>query len=188
MTKNSKSNLIIGLCVWVFALVLILVWIPLDTSTGLVEKVRGRTNIGDSLAPTIAAFFLFFGAVLLIISERNSKLQPAIGRTELTFMFRLMSAIIIGILVMRYTGPALVAFVNVFGGEPLEYRLLRTTPGWKHVGFIFGGIIMVTGVISVVERKFTTRAVMTGICAVIVLLLVFDLPFEDLQLPPNGDV
>ena len=47
---------------------------------------------------------------------------------------------------------------------------------------------MVTGVIYVVERKFTPRAVMTGICAVIVLLLVFDLPFEDLQLPPNGDV
>ncbi len=188
MSAKSNSNLIIGICFGLFALVLIFVWIPLDTSTGLVEKVRGRSNIGDALAPTIAAFFLLFGALLLVISERRAKHQPAITRNELTFMLRMMSVIILGILVMRYTGPALVAIVNLFGSEPLEYRLLRATPGWKHVGFVLGGIVLVSGVISVVERKLTTRAVMTGIFAVIVLILMFDLPFEDLQLPPNGDV
>jgi len=89
---------------------------------------------------------------------------------------------------MRYTGPVLAELVNIFRAEPIEYRLLRATPGWKHVGFVLGGVIVVSGMITIVERRFTRRAVLTALVAVLVMIAVFDLPFEDLMLPPNGDV
>jgi len=70
----------------------------------------------------------------------------------------------------------------------LTRMLLRATPGWKHVGFVLGGVIVVSGMITIVERRFTRRAVLTALVAVLVMIAVFDLPFEDLMLPPNGDV
>ena len=48
--------------------------------------------------------------------------------------------------------------------------------------------MIVTGIIAVLERRLSRRGVITGICAVLVLIAVFDLPFDDLMLPPNGDV
>lgn len=188
MSANSKSNLILGAFFVAFAILAIFVWIPLDTTSGIIQKVRGRYNIGDAMAPTIATLFLLAGGLLLVISERKAKDQPAFGRDEFSFIVKLMAVLIFGLMVMRYTGPLLVELTNLFRAEPREYRLLRATPGWKHVGFVVGGIITVSGVISVVERKFSRRAVLIGILAVIILVAVFDIPFEDLQLPPNGDV
>ena len=188
MSATSKSNFIIGSLFVAFAVLMIFVWIPLDTASGIIEKVRGRYNIGDALAPTISALFLLIGGLLLAIFERSAEEQFTFGRDEFLFMLQTMLVISLGLLVMRYTGPLLVDMTNVFRAEQQEYRLLRATAGWKHVGFVFGGIIAVTGLISVIERKVTRRAIVTGILVVVVLIVIFDIPFEDLQLPPNGDV
>lgn len=188
MSKHSRSNSFLGGFFITFAVLLLFVWIPLDTTSGIIEKVRGRYNIGDSMAPTIAAIFLLLGGLILVISEHSVENQKVFGKVEFSFIIPVMIIFITGFLVMRFTGPLLVEVTNLFFTEQREYRLLRATPGWKHVGFFVGGVITVSGVISVVERQFTRRALLTGILVVVLLIAVFDLPFEDLQLPPNGDV
>lgn len=188
MSEQSRSNVIIGLVFSALGLLAVFVWIPLDSDSGLINKVRGRMVIGDALAPTIAGCFLLLGGLLLIIRERHAPNQTIVTRTQLFFITRIVIVIIVGVLAMRYSGPALADLVSLFRAEPIEYRLLRTTPGWRHVGYVVGGIIIVSGMIAVVEGKLTRRAVLTALIAVLVFIAVFDLPFEDLQLPPNGDV
>lgn len=188
MTPHSRSNLITGMVFVAIALLVALVWIPLDTETGLIEKVRRRVAIGDALAPTLACFFLLLGGLHLILRERSARHQPTISRDQITFIGRMLTFIILGVLVMRYTGPMVAEAVNLFRAEPMEYRLLRANPGWKHIGFVAGGMIMVAGMISLVERRFTARALLTALAAVLIIIAIFDLPFEDLLIPPNGDV
>jgi len=188
MSAHARSNLYIGLFFLIIALFAMFVWIPLDTETGLTEKARRRILIGDALAPTVACGFILLGGLLLVFRERTAVDQPVMTRSQLGFLTQTVSVIIIGILVMRYAGPVVAEMANLLRAEPIEYRLLRATPGWKHVGFVAGGAIIVTGMITIVERKFTRRAVLTALIAVLLIIAVFDLPFEDLLLPPNGDV
>lgn len=188
MATQSRSNLYLGLFCVVLALVLIFIWIPLDTKTGIVEKVRGRSVIGDALAPTVAAGFVLLGGLLLLVFERNTVDQPVLRKDQIQFVTSLAALVIVSFTMMRFAGPVAVEISNLFRAEPMEYRLLRATPGWKHIGFILGGVTMVSGIVAIVERKVTRRAILTGIVTVIVLIAVFDLPFEDLLLPPNGDV
>ncbi len=188
MQGQSRSNLYLGLLCVAFALLLIFIWIPLDTKTGIVEKARGKFVIGDALAPTVAAGFILLGGLVVSVFERKVADQPTISRTQVKFVASLTALVIVGLAIMRFVGPAAVEIANLFRAEPMEYRLLRATPGWKHIGFFLGGAIMVAGLVSVVERKLTRRAVLTGIITAVVLIAVFDLPFEDLLLPPNGDV
>jgi hypothetical protein len=84
---------------------------------------------------------------------------------------------------MRWFGPVL-AGVLMEGG----YRPLRDTAPWKHLGFLFGGAGMIAAMISMVEGRVTLRAVLVGLAAAIGLIIIYDLPFDDLLLPPNGDV
>ena len=69
-----------------------------------------------------------------------------------------------------------------------EYRLLRDTVPWKYVGFASGGFVIVAGASSVVEGRFSRSAALAGIVAVLLIIALYDLPFDDLLLPPNGDV
>ena len=188
MSAQSRSNLYIGLICTVLAVTLIFVWIPLDTDSGIVEKVRGRFNIGDALAPTVAACFVLVGSILLLFFERNDTFQPALGKSHFFFITSLMAVTIVSLLVMRFAGPFFAEIANLFRAEPIEYRLLRATPGWKHLGFVLGGVMMVTGIIAIVERRLSRRGLLTAVFAVVAMILVFDVPFEDLLLPPNGDV
>ena len=89
---------------------------------------------------------------------------------------------------MRHLGPILINIYAAISGLDLEYRLLRDVIGVKHIGFLIGGIIMVGGMIAVVEGRLSRRALMIGLIWSLVLILVYDIPFEDLLLPPNGDV
>lgn len=186
--KPARTNTVISLGVMVLALLAIFIWIPLDTASGIIEKVRGRQSIGDALAPTVACSFLFVGGILIFLFERRADPQPTITTTQFGFIFRCTTIIVVGILIMRWTGPILAELVNVLRDEPVEYRLLRATAGWKHVGFVLGGTILVAGLIALVERKLTGRAVLTALGIVALVIVVFDVPFDDLLLPPNGDV
>jgi len=188
MATQSRSNLYLGLFCVAIALVLIFIWIPLDTKTGIVEKVRGRFVIGDALAPTVAAGFVLVGGLLLLVFERNAASQTALSARQVKFIASLSALIIVSFGVMRFAGPAFVEFSNLFRDEPLEYRLLRATSGWKHIGYVLGGVLMVSGIIAIVERQMSRRAVLMGLVAVFIFIAVFDLPFDDLLLPPNGDV
>jgi hypothetical protein len=184
VTRQSKSNLIIGLLCIALALFAIFVWIPLDTDTGLLEKVRRRIKIGDALFPTVAAGFIAFGGLLLVLFERKAPNQPALRLRDLVFIASALALLLIGFGIMRYAGPVAVA---LFQGDA-EYRLLRDTAPWKHIGFLMGGVVIIAGLISLAEGRFRPKVLGIAIAVVLAMIAVYDLPFDDLLLPPNGDV
>ena len=175
---TSRANLYLGFVSLVLAFVVILVWVPLDTDTGLIEKVRRRVTIGDALAPTIAACFVALGGGLLVLAERNSADQSGLTTSNLRHVIWVLGLVALALLVMRWAGPLLTE----------DYRLLRATAPWKWLGFGLGGTILVTGLIAAIERRLTLRALVVGIAVTVALIVLFDLPFDDLLLPPNGDV
>jgi len=188
MKKPVRANLYLGLVCVLFAVLTLTVWIPLDVKSGILEKVRGRMSIGDALAPTVAASFILLGGFLLVLFERKASDQPALTLKPTLFIGRLVLLFAVAILLMRLLGPWMVAFTNLFAAEPQEYRLLRVYFPWKYIGFVSGGLLLVAGVIALVERRLTWRAVLTGVLVVMLMILFYDLPFDDLLLPPNGDV
>lgn len=185
---EPKSNLVVGLIFVAFSALLVFVWVPLDTDTGLVEKVRRQVVIGDALAPSIAGLFLFVGGALLMLVERNAPRQPALEPRKLGFMGVVVLLLIVSLLLMRYTGPALVGIVSAITQAPLEYRLLRDDFPWKYAGYFLGGGTLLVGLISLVEGRIGLRTIGIATAALIVLIVLYDLPFDDLLLPPNGDV
>lgn len=180
--RKLSATAALGLGCIVVALILVFVWIPLDTDTWLVERSRGRYVVGDSLAPTLAAVFILISGLMLLVERRDS--DPSLNAENLKFIGAMVVIGVAGILVMRWAGPISVA---VFGGDS-EYRLLRDTAPWKYIGFALGGIVMVLGMIAFVEERFSLRALVIAIVAVAGIIALYDLPFDDVLLPPNGDV
>ena len=183
----SSNKLIAGLFL-VLSLIILGVWIPNDVETGMLEKMRRRWVIGDSLAPTLAAGFVLIGALLILLVEKRSEKQFTMTVQQLVFFLKLLFVVLFALSVMRHLGPILVQSYATIVDLDLEYRLLRELIGIKHIGFLIGGMIMVGGMIAVLERRLSRRALMIGLIWSLVLILVYDLPFEDLLLPPNGDV
>lgn len=182
MTSKFRTTWGLGLVCLIFALVLAVIWVPLDADTGLIEKVRRRVAIGDGLAPTVAAVFIGLGGLLLMLAPgRNGAERITTG--NLRFLGVLLLGLIVVTGLMRWAGPLAVSLL----GEG-DYRLLRDTAPWKWVGFALGGFALVAGLIIWIEGRVNGRAFWVAAAAVLVLIALFDLPFDDLLLPPNGDV
>ena len=173
----------------VLALVTLGVWIPTDIESGIVETHRRRTIIGDAMAPTAAVVGMLVSAVLLGCLEflRPRAKPTALDRGTAAFVVRIAVPICAGLILMVHTGPLAVDAVNALGSDVGSYRLLRDTAPWKYLGYLVGGPIMIGGVIAVVERRFSKAAAATAVGATVVLMFMYDLPFDDLLLPPNGD-
>ena len=184
MPERPHPALLLGLLCVAFALLLAFVWVPMDTDSGLIEKIRRRVSIGDALAPTVAAAFIGLGGLLVLIGGRGPDQAATLTGANLRFLAWFLALLIGSFLVMRHAGPAL----GWLTGQETEYRLLRDTAPWKWVGFATGGFVLVFGLISIVEGRISLRAGLVGVAAVLVLIAVFDLPFDDLLLPPNGDL
>lgn len=175
----------LGLAFLSFALLILLVWVPLDTDTGLIEKVRRRWVIGDALAPSVAAALIALGGGLVVVDALLGRSKP-VGLTWSNLRFALLS---IGLLLvvfqlMRWIGPLAVALL----GEGESYRNLRDSFPWKYLGYLGGGSLLIVASITAVERRLTWRAVLVALLAPVVIALVYDLPFDDLLPPPNGDL
>ena len=149
-----------------------------------IEKVRRQTNIGDALAPTVAAFVIGLGSLLLLLFERKKTDQPGLGLASLKFIGIQIAVLVSGFLVMLYAAPIVLW---LFDGTA-EYRLLRDTAPWKFIGYLLGGTAIVSGLISQAEGRFSGRSVVIGLCVALALIASYDLPFDNLLLPPNGDV
>ena len=185
MRSRLHPNVIIGITGAAVSAAALAGWVPFDTGSGLVEKVRRSTVIGDALAPSVALGFTAFGSVLLAVTggQRSIGWNPAAVR----FTLLTLTAVVCGFLVMLYAGPLAVALTSALGADTAEYRLLRDAPPWKYLGFFFGGLICVAGPISLSEGRLTVRILAVSAAAVTVIMALFDLPFDDLLLPPNGD-
>ena len=182
MGRPDRNNLYVGLAVAAFGLLTLFLWIPFDVDSGLIEKARRRIIIGDALAPTLAASFVLLGGLGLVTVERRHE-GPMLTRANVLHILGLLALIAAAFLIMRWAGPLVV---SVFAEEP--YRLLRDTIPWKYIGFFLGGTVLIAGLMAEVEGRLTARAVLIAALAAIVLMAIYDLPFEDLLLPPNGDV
>lgn len=64
---------------------------------------------------------------------------------------------------------------------------MRSSFPWKYTGFVLGGFTLVFGLTSLLEGRMRLVRVLTSILAVLLLILVFDVPFDTILLPPNGD-
>lgn len=188
MNGKVATNLILGLSVLALAAGLLAVWIPQDVQTGVIETVRRQVTIGDALAPTVAALFLAGGGVLLVLAERDDPLQPRPDPRGLRFAIAALAVVAVSLILMRQTGPAVVGLRNLIAETPVEYRLLRASVPWKYLGFALGGWTLVAGLIALVELRLTARAALVAALAVLAMIAIYDLPFDDLLLPPNGDV
>ncbi|MGC6517007.1 MAG: hypothetical protein ACON4G_04390 [Candidatus Puniceispirillaceae bacterium] len=179
MESYPRKDKLLAIFFTLAALFIIFVWVPMDTGTGLVEKVRRKYTIGDALAPTVAGVILLIGGMLLWLRPSADK---AITRQNLIWMAYLFGVFTASLMLMRYAGPIVAMLMN------LDYRPLRATPPWHYIGFLVGGTILIGGLASLVERRLSAHNFVIGFIAALVVALIYDLPFDDLILPPNGDV
>ena len=102
-------------------------------------------------------------------------------RNSLKFMVLLMALLGLSMAAMRWAGPIVTHLFQA------DYRSLRATFPWKYIGYFLGGIAMIFGLIGMMEHRLRWRILIISIVAVLVMILIYDVPFENLLLPPNGD-
>lgn len=183
MRPQPKTDIVLGAGCIAASLAAIFLWIPPDTSSGLIETVRRQVSVGDALAPTAASAFVLAGGALLILRDSPTRADQRITLANLKYLLALLFMLATGFALMRWAGP-------IIAGIALEdgYRPQRNTVPWKYIGFFLGGSALVTSLISFVEGRVTLRSAVIGILSTLSMIAVYDLPFEDLLLPPNGDV
>ena len=119
------------------------------------------------------------GAILLWLRPSST---AALSRANWSWIVSLLALFALALLMMRYAGPLIA--VGVDGG----YRPLRATPPWSYLGFVIGGTVLIGALTGVVNRQQSLRDYAVGLAAALVIALLYDLPFDDLVLPPNGDI
>ncbi len=186
MNRSAKlCDCVIGLCGLGAALLILLVWIPADIDTGVIDVWRRSVRIGDAMLPTFAALGILISAAA--IGLRALLNRPGTGLQTISLVFLAWSAVILAlsITLMMFTGPALTA---LWYGSEVPYRRLVTTAPWKYSGFVLGGAALVACFTALVRHRFSWRNVLIGLIAALLIALMYDLPFDNLYLPPNGDV
>lgn len=188
-------NLCIGLVFCVFSLFSLLWWIPGDTETGVLVEDRYSIEIGDAMAPTMVAFGILFISLSLIagaVFQRGAAPADAgegnIGLSLENMKNMGVAALLImtSLALMIWCGPLVVSLLQVLGADVPEYRLLSAAVPYKYIGFASGGFVLVFGLISWIEGKMSWRAAAAATGAVVALILIYDVPFDSLLLPPNG--
>lgn len=197
----------LGLVFLVLSQVTLFVWIPLDIESGVVEVFRRRRSIGDAMLPMALAMGAGLVSIAMIAGAwrdmKRQKLAPVLSEdTELgptdersgtlsrdNFFFLLVLSVTICVsLAAMYTlGPLVLAAAKSFGIETANYRELRATAPWKFIGYGFGGVFLIFALVSFVEQRARWRTLLIAILAVAAMAAVYDVPFDHLLLPPNGD-
>ena len=181
MKRFATSDGLLGLVCIFLALCALVIWIPTDIETGLVEQLRRQVRIGDAMLPVLGLGFVILGGLMTLAFQRAD--TPGLDRANLIYVLKLGSVLLFALVLMRWLGPALAA---VFAEQ--DYRALRDTVPWKYIGFLFGSVAFVAGLMAVVEGRITATGLIIGLMAALALIAIYDLPFDDLLLPPNGDV
>ena len=185
--KTSQDTLI-GIITMVAALCIGFVWIPLDIETGLIEKVRSRYEIGDAFAPAIATALLLGSGVMVVFEAKKHSAGPLLTLRHIQFalIMVLIGGLAIGL--MKWTGPLAVAFAGLFDGSLTTYRPLRDTLPWKYLGYLAGSTCWIAILMTLCEREFKWQRLVLAFIVSLGIAVFYDVPFDDLLLPPNGDV
>jgi len=191
----QKNKWTFGLAIFfiIASLISLFVWIPNDIETGVIERFRRQITIGDAMAPTMVAWGVLFVSIALLIDAILSSRAPRASENSVmdaqsfVFFFKLTFVIVIALLLMLYSGPLLVEFLNLMNGESNNYRLFKGSMPYKYIGYILGGFVLIFSSIGLVENKFSTNGAWLSVIAVAVLTFLYDVPFDNLLLPPNGD-
>lgn len=186
--RTLTQHRLLGAVVGVVSLAALLFWLPVDVDSGLVEKVRRRYQIGDLLAPVVALATVLLGAAWLLMSRDRT---PVGGLAAPVRAIATMFALIgVSLLLVRWVGPAVVGLAEMAGlvESGTGYRPLRDTLPWKFTGFLTGGTVLIWSLSSFADGAWTLRRLGIAFLITLVIGSAFDLPFEDLVLPPNGDV
>ena len=186
--RSLTQHRVLGAVIFSASLIALLFWIPNDIDSELIEKVRRRYRIGDMLGPTMAIITILLGSGSLCLSRAKQNVGSVLPALRAI-------AVIVGIvglclLLMRWTGPALVGMADMIGmidGED-GYRPLRDTLPWKFTGFIAGGGFLIWALSCHAKGHWSWRRFGIGIGIALAIAIAFDLPFDDLVLPPNGDL
>jgi len=178
MPKLTQDR-VLGLVALALGLFIALYWAGADSETGIVEKLRGRISIGDAMAPTVAAVLLSCAGLWLIIVGQSG----TFCRRNAVYLGTVLLILFCSLALMRWGGPALAELLS-----GAEYRPQRDTMPWKYFGFVLGGTVLITALIFVVERELRPSRVLIAFGVTLVLAFLYDVPFDDLLLPPNGDV
>lgn len=181
--KFSNQSVLLAVLVLVLSVLALALWLPNDTVSGYLQSRRGRTTIGDAMAPGFAFSLMALSGVLILIQSRHDPRQ-SINRHHVFFVVMLLGLFALCFSVMRFAGPAITAMFT----EPGGYRVLRDTVPWKYVGFVLGGGGLIATLVSYMDHRLSIKAVLIGLIATLALIGVFDLAFDNLLLPPNGDV
>ncbi|MEL6291160.1 MAG: hypothetical protein AAFQ44_05160, partial [Pseudomonadota bacterium] len=100
-----NADVILALLALVSGLLIACVWAPLDSGTGLIERVRGRSSIGDALAPTLVGVVLVLsGALLLSVQHLLTRGETLVAANAI-YLMRLLLVALVAITLMRWAGP-----------------------------------------------------------------------------------
>jgi hypothetical protein len=179
MPKLTQDR-VLGLLAIALGLFIALYWAGADSETGLIEKTRGRYSVGDALAPTVAAVFLTMSGLWLALQGGS---ETTLSPSNAGFIMGVLILLFLSLGLMRWGGPWIVEAIT-----GMEYRPQRDTMPWKYVGFILGGTTMISSLTFVVERQVRLSRIIIALGVTVFLTFFYDVPFEDLLLPPNGDV
>lgn len=193
---SRKWNIAIGLFFAAASATTLIWWIPADVETGIIVKERRSTDIGDAMAPTMIAIGILIVSAALIATTlfrapatEDNKAEYDTGITLENFqsLSWILLIVAVSLTLMVWAGPLVVSILQALGADVPEYRLLRDTVPYKYIGLALGGFVLVCGLISWIEGRIGRRAVLTAAAAVVALIVLYDVPFDSLLLPPNGD-
>lgn len=182
MGERVNQNVVIGVLALLFGCFVVFYWAPMDSDTGIVEKVRGRWSIGDALAPVVAGVVIAVAGGFIALGGILRSAEATISIRSFAFLAAFLAIVITSFLIMLYTGPIIADLTGA------EYRPLRDERPWKYLGFILGGGGMIFGLMGLIEKRLSLSRLALAMTIAAALALIYDLPFEDLLLPPNGDV
>ena len=90
-----------GLVFIALALVVLGIWVPHDTGSGLIEYVRNSAVIGDALGPSVAGMFILLGGFLTLLAPRS---EGKLRRADIVWAFRIVVVLIVSLFAMRHAG------------------------------------------------------------------------------------
>jgi hypothetical protein len=130
---------------------------------------------------------ILMGVMALIRPSPNLMVKEGLDKQSFNFLSRMIIPLGLGLSLMLYAGPLVVDFINTMGGEISTYRQLKDTFPYKFIGYSLGGFVLVFGLVCLIENRSSLSAAWAAIIAVLLLTLLYEVPFDNLLLPPNGD-